>query len=125
MMGPKKLSAIRRALARAWVTGGEDPIRWLEECTIGAAGRKAAAAGAAEDVADAGQEGRAVAVVGAGEAQEQAAGQFPLGLVEAEEAGDDQAGLVAAAAVHAGLGEADVVVRHAVLVPGEVVREHD
>jgi hypothetical protein len=31
MMGPKKLSTIRKELRRALSASGDDPIRWLEE----------------------------------------------------------------------------------------------
>ena len=31
MIGPKKLSVIRKDLTRAFLATGEDPIRWLEE----------------------------------------------------------------------------------------------
>ena len=31
MIGPKKLSTIRRELHRAMTTSGDDPLRWLEE----------------------------------------------------------------------------------------------
>ena len=31
MIGPKKLSTIRRELQRALTATGDDPIRWLEE----------------------------------------------------------------------------------------------
>jgi hypothetical protein len=39
MMGPKKLSGIRRELAEAVAKSGEDPVRWLEEQMKGGHGR--------------------------------------------------------------------------------------
>jgi len=48
MIGPKKLTTIRRELHQALATTGDDPIRWLEERMSLPAGQGAAASESSE-----------------------------------------------------------------------------
>ncbi len=48
MMGPKKLSAIRAQLRRAFRANGHDPIRRLEECMGSASTQRPVTHGASE-----------------------------------------------------------------------------